>query len=104
MFYVLCSHGFAEYFCPSYDGIAEVLVESGYLVFGHDHIGHGRSTGERAIVKNLDDYVIPLLAHVKKVQNDYKNELPLSIIGHSMGGLISVYAAMAEPDLFQVLI
>ena len=51
-------------------------------------------------MKSLDDYVIPVLAHVKKVQNDYKNELPLSIIGHSMGGLISVYAVMSEPNLF----
>ena len=76
-----CSHGFAEYFCPSYDGIAEALVQSGYLVFGHDHIGHGRSTGQRVQLKSMDDYVQPLLAHVKKVQNDYNKEVPLSIIG-----------------------
>ena len=44
------------------------------------------------------------LGHVKKVQNDYNKEVPLSIIGHSMGGLITVHAAMAEPDLFKCIV
>jgi len=63
---VFICHGFAEYFCPSYNEVSEALVQNGYLVFGHDHIGHGRSTGEQAIVKNLDEYVTPILTHVKK--------------------------------------
>ena len=54
-------------------------------------------------MKNIDEYVAPVLAHVQKVQNDYDRELPLSIVGHSMGGLISVYAAMSEPNLFKRL-
>jgi len=101
---VFICHGFGEYFCPSYDGIAEALVNNGFLVFGHDHIGHGRSTGQRVQVKSMDEYVLPLLGHVKKVQNDYNKEVPLSIIGHSMGGLITVHAAMAEPDLFKCIV
>ena len=44
------------------------------------------------------------LGHVKKVQNDFNKEVPLSIIGHSMGGLITVHAAMAEPDLFKCIV
>ena len=44
------------------------------------------------------------LGHVKKVQNDYNKEVPLSIIGHSMGGLITVHAAMAEPGLFKCIV
>ena len=38
------------------------------------------------------------------MQNDYNKEVPLSIIGHSMGGLITVHAAMAEPDLFKCIV
>merc|ERR1712156_131373 len=67
---VFICHGFAEYFCPTYDELSEALVKNGNFVFGHDHIGFGRSTGERAIVKKIDEYVLPLLAHVKKVKND----------------------------------
>lgn len=101
---VFICHGYGEYFCPSYDGIAETLVNEGYLVFGHDHIGHGRSTGQRVQVKSMDDYVLPLLSHAKKVYNDYNKEVDLSIIGHSMGGLITVLAAMTEPDLFKSIV
>ena len=99
-----CSHGFAEYFSSTYDELSEALVENGYFVFGHDHIGYGRSTGERAIVKTIEEYVLPVLAHVKKVKNDFNNEVPISIMGHSMGGLITVHAAMAEPDLFKCIV
>ena len=31
-------------------------------------------------------------------------EIPLSIIGHSMGGLSTVYAAMAEPNIFKSIV
>ena len=98
---VFLSHGYAEYFCPSYDEIAENLCSAGFLVFGHDHVGHGRSTGQRVQVQSLDDYVQPLISHVRKVKMDFNDEIPAFIIGHSMGGLISVYATLSDPDLFK---
>lgn len=98
---VFICHGYGEYFCPSYDGIAQALAENGFKVFGHDHVGHGRSTGQRVQVESLEnDYMRPVLSHCKKVQNDHKN-VPLFIIGHSMGGLITTYCVLAEPELFK---
>merc|ERR1711953_340243 len=83
-------HGYAEYLSASYDEVAEILVKEGFLIFGHDHVGHGRSSGQRVQVSSIQDYVQPVLAHVKKVQRDYNADLPLFILGHSMGGLISI--------------
>lgn len=101
---VFISHGINEYICPSYDEVSERLVEEGFLVFGHDHIGHGRSSGQRVQIETLDDYVHPVLCHVKKVSLNYGNSLPLFIIGHSMGGLITAYCTIQEPDLFNAIV
>ena len=93
-------HGYAEYLSASYDEVAETLAKEGFLIFGHDHVGHGRSSGQRVQVSCIEDYVQPVLVHVKKVQRDY-NDLPLFILGHSMGGLITINVLLAEQELFQ---
>ncbi|MEG0107961.1 MAG: alpha/beta hydrolase, partial [Lachnospiraceae bacterium] len=42
----LC-HGMAEYI-DRYDEFASFLMEKGYLVVGHDHLGHGQSVQSEA--------------------------------------------------------
>ena len=79
---------------------------NGCLVMGHDHVGHGRTTaGERAFVNEMDDYVDPVIAHIEAVQN-WNNcgggQLPVFLVGHSMGGLISLHTLFKKQSLFQV--
>ena len=54
---VFISHGYAEYLGNGYDEVAKLWcdeVGGGSLVFGHDHVGHGRTTaGERAMVNDI---------------------------------------------------
>ena len=81
---IFLSHGYAEYFGSAYDEVVEKLCSQGsFLVIGHDHVGHGRSSGQRVQVKSMDDYVQPVISHVKKVKKDFNNEIPTFIIGHS---------------------
>ena len=40
-----------------------VAAGKNYLVFGHDHIGHGESDGKRAYIENVDHYVDDLIEH-----------------------------------------
>ena len=101
---VFLCHGYAEYFSPSYDEISANLIENGFVVFGHDHVGHGRSSGQRVQVQTLDDYVLPVLQHCQKTRQDFGTDLPVFIIGHSMGGLITTYAALKDPDLFKGIV
>ena len=98
---VFLCHGYGEYLSPSYEEIALRLVENGLLVFGHDHIGHGRSSGQRVHVESMEEYVQPVLAHVKHVTKEFNDELPKFIIGHSMGGLISIYVLSVAQNLFK---
>lgn len=39
---VFLSHGYAEYIAESYFRTAHHLATKGFVVYGHDHLGHGR--------------------------------------------------------------
>jgi len=96
----LC-HGYGDYIGPNYDEIAEYLCKNGYLVFGHDHVGHGRSSGPRVLVKSMSEYVNPVLTHINSVKNLPENRnKPIFLLGSSMGGLISMFAILENQSLF----
>ncbi|AGJ92280.1 monoglyceride lipase [Vaccinia virus] len=49
---VFISHGAGKH-SGRYDELAENISSLGILVFSHDHIGHGRSNGEKMMI---DDF------------------------------------------------
>ena len=107
---VFICHGYAEYVSDSYDELAKHLstqLGDGCLVFGHDHIGHGRTTaGERVLINEMDDFVDPVIAHIEAVQkwtSCSDKKLPVFILGHSMGGLISLFSLFKKQTLFKVI-
>ncbi|MFH0521813.1 alpha/beta hydrolase [Streptomyces sp. M41] len=83
----LVVHGYAEH-AGRYAGVAEVLLAHGAAVFGPDHVGHGRSAGERVVIEDFEDVVADLHA-VAGLARAAHPGLPLVLIGHSMGGLIA---------------
>ena len=58
----------------------------------------------------MDDYVDPIIAHVEAVQewplmkasDGDQNSKPLFILGHSMGGLITLFTLFKKEALFRV--
>ncbi len=50
------SHGFTEHI-GNYESVGELLSQEGIFCFGHDHIGHGQSGGQRCYIDNVNDYV-----------------------------------------------
>lgn len=88
---VVIVHGYAEH-SGRYTHVAEALTEAGYAVWALDHRGHGRSEGDRAIVAHFEHFVVDLAAFVRLVR-EHSRGLPLFILGHSMGGLISTHYA-----------
>ena len=72
----------------------------GLLVFGHDHVGHGDSEGERVQVSSFSEYTDPVISQCQAKREQYPT-VPLFIIGHSMGGLITLMAVLkAQESLF----
>lgn len=90
---VQISHGMCEYFLR-YTELAHVLAAQGFLVFGHDHLGHGNTA------KAPDDlgFTVPgggadvLVEDVHRLSLSYREahpSLPLILFGHSMGSFVA---------------
>lgn len=88
-------HGYGEHI-GRYEQLAQALADRGAKVVGPDHVGHGKSPGERALVEDFEAVV----DDVRAVVQDARGELPVVMIGHSMGGLIATrYAQRHREDL-----
>jgi len=95
---VVISHGFNSH-SGYYDWTAQQLVASNYAVHALDHRGRGQSDGERFYVQKLSDYVEDLHTFVKRVKTREPG-LPVYLLGHSAGGVVScVYTLEHQTEL-----
>ena len=102
-------HGMTEYI-GRYDSFMNEIAEQGYIVFGYDHLGHGKTAKDEAELgfiaeKNgwqmLIDDVFIYGNEVKKSLNG--ENLPFILMGHSMGSFI-VRLTAAKYDHYDKLI
>ena len=99
----LLVHGYGEH-VGRYEWVAGRLGERGAAVYGVDHVGHGRSGGERVVVEDVDGVVddVHLLAQLAAEEHP---GLPVVLVGHSMGGLIGArYAQRYGSELSAVVL
>lgn len=85
------THGMVEYI-ERYRPFAEFLTGKGFLVVGHDHIGHGESVATREdwgyFASRPSDTLVADMHRLRKLTvRDYPN-LPYFILGHSMGSYL----------------
>lgn len=93
---VIVIHGLAEHL-GVYDELGQRLAADNMLAFGHDHVGHGLSDGSRCHVDSIDEYVTDVLNHVQLMKEEHP-QIPTFAVGHSMGGMILLAAALKEPS------
>lgn len=100
---VVIVHGYSEH-SGRYAHVAETFVKNGYAVYAYDHRSHGQSDGQDSYIASFDDVVDELglfLAHIE----ERLNNLPLFVLGHSMGGLVvSLYTATRQPPVAGVIL
>lgn len=95
---LLLVHGLAEH-CGRYMNLVNRFVPLGYGAYGFDLPGHGKSHGKRVYVNRFEDYTRTLATFLDKVRSLHK-ELPLFLVGHSMGSLVSaVFLANGQEGL-----
>ncbi len=82
-------HGMAEHI-DRYDGVAEAMTEAGYIVVGHNHMGHGAETPLRGYFGKKDGWQ-NLEADVQILREETEKKypgIPYFLLGHSMGSFV----------------
>ncbi len=99
---VIVAHGYGEH-VGRYQRVADALVRDGAAVYAVDHVGHGRSAGERVLVSDFEDLVTDLHALRETAEREQPG-LPVVLLGHSMGGLIAARYAQRHGDGLAALV
>ncbi len=94
---LLVSHGHGEH-GGRYAELARHLAARGITVHAIDHRGHGRSGGTRGHVDRFEDYVRDLESWRRAVTAKLPPQLPVYLLGHSLGGLIAIRHLQTHPD------
>ena len=86
-------HGMAEY-VERYEEFARFLVEKGFVVTGEDHLGHGKSVGEKGkygyfCEQDPATVLVRDVHRLKKLTEEKYPDVPYIIMGHSMGSFIT---------------
>jgi alpha-beta hydrolase superfamily lysophospholipase len=97
------AHGIAEY-ALRYDRLAQALASDGWLVYANDHRGHGDSTSDAVALGSFGEAGWPalvqdLVAYTQQLRKAH-SDLPLFLIGHSMGSFASQEALLDHSDLY----
>lgn len=98
----LIAHGYGEH-AGRYGHVARHLAGHGGAVYAPDHLGHGLSDGERALVDDVGDLVDDLDAAARAVCADHPDR-PLVLVGHSMGGIVATRFAQRHGDRLAALV
>ena len=98
---LLLSHGLAEH-SARYAGVAARVAGEGFHVYAHDHRGHGHTTAPDAprgqfAQKNGIQRVVEDMRAVRDLAVSRHPGLPVTLFGHSMGGLLALAFAQAHP-------
>ena len=100
-------HGMTEHI-ERYDRFMTDMAENGYVCFGYDHLGHGKtvkSDDELGFIASKDGWQllakdVGVFSDAVKREFDAENKLPYILMGHSMGSFVVRLASegYAKPD------
>ena len=95
-------HGFGEH-SGRYLNVVNKLIPLGYALYAHDLRGHGKSGGIRTYVDNFDQYIEDAKNFHDLIRKEHP-DLPIFLLGHSMGSFIAVHFVKKYEKLLKGLI
>ncbi|UHA75952.1 alpha/beta hydrolase [Paenibacillus sp. 481] len=104
---VQIAHGMTET-AERYERFAQALTDAGYVVYGNDHRGHGKTAAQ---VENLGylgengfEWMVLNMAQLSTMIKEKHEGLPLFLFGHSMGSFLSQQYISLHADLIEGVI
>ena len=102
---VQIAHGMGEHI-GRYQPVAERLNEVGYVVYGHDHRGHGRTDPDRLGDLGVGGWE-QVIADARRLNERIGEEhpgLPRVLLGHSMGAMLAQHYLCRHGDTVQAVV
>lgn len=93
---LLINHGFAEH-SSRYDYVAQKFNDANYSVYRYDLRAHGRTKSELGHIESFQDFIDDANEMVNLIKKENKN-IPVFMLGHSMGGLITALYGIKYPE------
>ena len=95
-------HGLGEH-VSRYAHVAEAFGKEGFILFGADLRGHGRSGGPRGHISSIEDFMQDIDVLLEQARTRYPG-LPLLLYGHSLGGIqVLHYGLTRKPNVKGVI-
>jgi acylglycerol lipase len=88
-------HGLGDH-SGLYPNLGSYLPARGMALYAYDMRGNGRSPGQRAYLRGWHEYREDLHAFVARVR-EWEADLPLFLLGNSLGGLVVLDYALHHP-------
>ena len=100
---IVIAHGLAEH-TGRYEYVADYFAEQGYAVYAADHRGHGVNRGATfGFFEHFSRLAEDLKQMIELARSEEKT-VPLSLLGHSFGGLLALYYTIKYQSTLQGLI
>jgi alpha-beta hydrolase superfamily lysophospholipase len=100
---VALAHGASEH-SGRYAWTGEQFAARGYALYALDHRGHGQSEGARAVIDRVDKAVDDIGSLLALAAQDSSAEAKPFLLGHSMGGFLSLAFATRRQEEIRGLI
>jgi alpha-beta hydrolase superfamily lysophospholipase len=96
---VLICPGHGEH-TESYERTVQAFKKDKWSFYAVDLRGHGRSDGKRGFANDFDEYCQDYFTFVNSVVNELRKENgPVVLFSHSMGGLVELKTLLDHPEL-----
>ncbi len=95
-------HGLAEH-AGRYQYVVDAFLKKGYVIYGHDHRGFGKSGGIRGHWEHFDDVIKDMEMVVDRAQSEWP-DLAFGMFAHSMGGVIGVHYLARHREPFRAAV